>query len=178
MNQLAPGFRTTFLEQYLAFELQKYFPVISASAFYDWGKDELEGLLRHRTGGLGLEANSSGGHTTGLDIQLQRATRSLDESRYTDVYTQLSWRHPKGLGVGVVMDHTSDPLEIDDPQTLGKIETDARTWWAVNLSLSFAGRYDAQVFLGRRRGGTACTSGTCYQVLPFKGVEVRLNTSF
>jgi|GEM_PF-438809 len=178
VNQLAPGFSTTFQEQYLGLELERFIPVFSASAFLDWGKDELEGLLNHRSGGIGLEKTSDKGFTTGLDLQMKRGTRTLDASGFTDIYGQLSWRHPKGFGAGVLMDHTSDPLETDDPATLGQIESDSKTWWAINLSFSFSGKYDALVFAGRRRGGTACTSGTCYQVLPFKGVEVRLRTNF
>jgi len=34
------------------------------------------------------------------------------------------------------------------------------------------------LFLGKRRGGLACTAGTCYQVQPFEGVELRLVSRF
>ena len=30
-----------------------------------------------------------------------------------------------------------------------------------------------QLFAGKRRGGPACTSGICYEVLDFKGAEIK-----
>jgi hypothetical protein len=34
------------------------------------------------------------------------------------------------------------------------------------------------MFAGKRRGGPACTSGICYEVLDFEGIEIRLKTIF
>jgi len=34
------------------------------------------------------------------------------------------------------------------------------------------------LFVGKRRGGLACTAGTCYQVQPFEGAELRLVSRF
>ena len=75
------------------------------------------------------------------------------------------------------MDHTTDPFEVDRPETRA-IETGKRTFWSLNLNARFGTQYDAVLFAGERRGGTACTSGTCYQVLPFRGLEMRINTYF
>ncbi|MDA0747933.1 MAG: hypothetical protein O2954_15540, partial [bacterium] len=111
--------------------------------------------------------------------QLQRASRPLENTpSYTDLYAQVSWQHPSGFGAALVMDRTTDPLEVDDAATLDRVETGARTLWATNLNAQFRGHYEVLLFAGKRRGGTACTSGTCYQVLPFTGVELRLSTHF
>jgi len=37
---------------------------------------------------------------------------------------------------------------------------------------------EVSVFYGSRRGGLTCLSGTCYEVLPFEGVEVRWTAQF
>ena len=178
-NELTEDRITVFKERYLGVDFEKFLPSFSATVFYDWGKDELKGISKHRTGGLLLEGAAWPNHTLGLDFQVQRATRPFaDPPSFTDIYTALSWQHPLGVSIALIVDRTSDPLEIDDPTTLTQIETDARTWWAATLSARFAGRYEALLFAGRRRGGTACTSGTCYQVLPFKGLEIRLTTHF
>jgi hypothetical protein len=34
------------------------------------------------------------------------------------------------------------------------------------------------MFAGKRRGGTACTSGTCYYVPDFEGLELRVLSRF
>ena len=174
-NDLTEDLIRVFKERYLGVDFEKFLPSFSATVFYDWGQDELKGISKHRTGGLLLEGAAWPNHTLGLDFQVQRATRPPS---FTDIYTALSWQHPLGVSIALIVDRTSDPLEVDDPTTLTQIETGARTWWAATLSARFAGRYEALLFAGRRRGGTACTSGTCYQVLPFKGLEIRFTTHF
>ena len=178
-NQLTEDRSTTFNERYIGLDIEKFLPAFSATLFFDWGKDELEGASKHRTGGILLERTTGMSHTLGLDLQFQRLTRPFgDPLSFTDIYSALSWQHPSGISIGLTMDRTPDPLEVDDPATLNRIETGTRTWWAVNLSARLGARHEALLFVGRRRGGTACTSGTCYQVLPFEGLEMRLTTRF
>ena len=173
------GLSTVFDERYLSADLDRFDPALSASAFYGWGRDELEGISDRRTAGLLLESDVAEGQTLAADVQAQRASRPFaDFPTFTDTYASISYRHPLGIGAALMMERSSDLLETDDPATLSRIETAARTWWAVALSGQFAGRYEAQLFAGRRRGGTACTSGTCYQVLPFSGLEIRITSRF
>lgn len=40
------------------------------------------------------------------------------------------------------------------------------------------GKNTVQLFVGERRGGPACSAGICYEVLDFKGVELRITTRF
>jgi hypothetical protein len=37
---------------------------------------------------------------------------------------------------------------------------------------------EATFTFGRQRGGRACTAGTCYEVQPFEGVELRVVSRF
>ena len=46
------------------------------------------------------------------------------------------------------------------------------------LNAQISGHHDLTLFAGERRGGRACTAGTCYEVLPFEGVELRLTSRF
>ena len=74
------------------------------------------------------------------------------------------------------MDRSTDISETDQADTF-EIETDPVRFLSVNLNARF-GPYEALLFAGERRGGTACTSGTCYEVLAFKGAELRILTRF
>ena len=182
-NELAPGFATTFNERYVGLDVEHQPEVhgraISTSLFVDWGKDELKGIGKHRTAGAGIESTTPGGSVAGFDLQVRRAARLPgNEPGFWDVYTQFSFQHPSGVGAALVWDRTSDPFEVDDSATTDRIETGTRTWLAVSLNAAFLDRYEARVFAGRRRGGAACTSGTCYQVLPFNGLEMRFRTYF
>ncbi|MDE3000197.1 MAG: hypothetical protein OXU79_14080 [Gemmatimonadota bacterium] len=182
-NELAPGFSTTFNERYLGVDVE--LPPragghsVTSNVFFDWGKDELKGIGMHRIGGVGVESITPGGSVLGFDLQVRRAARQpRNEPEFRDVFTQLSYQHPLGVGAALVLDRTNDPFEVDDGATPDRIETGTRTWLAVNLNVAFLERYEAFVFAGRRRGGAACTSGTCYLVLPFNGLEMRLKTYF
>ena len=182
-NELAPGFATTFNERYVGLDIERQPEglgrAISTSLFVDWGKDELKGIRMHRIAGAGIESIAPGGAVTGFDLQLRRAARlPRNEPTFRDVYAQFSFQHPSGVGAALVLDRTNDPFEVDDSATTDRIETGSRTWVAVNLNVAFLDRYEALVFAGRRRGGAACTSGTCYQVLPFNGLEMRFKTYF
>ena len=55
-------------------------------------------------------------------------------------------------------------------------ELDAAYWVGAFGNYSFHDRVEFSLFTGIRRGGTACTAGTCYLVLPFEGAEFRITT--
>ena len=182
-NELAPGFTTTFNERYVGLDIDRHPEdhgrAISTSLFVDWGKDELKGIRMHRIAGAGIETFAPGGAVTSFDLQFRRAARlPRNEETFRDVFAQFSFQHPSGAGAALILDRTNDPFEVDDSATTDRIETGSRTWVAVNLNVAFLDRYEALVFVGRRRGGAACTSGTCYLVLPFNGLEMRLKTHF
>lgn len=168
--------QTFFKERHLAFDLYK-FDNLNATIFFNWGKDDLSNIDEHRTTGAVLETTLGNGHTLGLDLQYQRAVHFEDEPSFANAYGALSFHHNRGFGAALVIDHTTDPFEVDRAETF-EIETGSRTFYSLNLNARFGTHFDAIIFAGERRGGTACTSGTCYQVLPFKGVEMRLNTYF
>lgn len=176
-NDLAPTVQTFFEERHLAFDLYK-FDNLNATIFFNWGKDDLNNIDAHRTTGAVLETTLGNGHTLGLDMQYQRAVHLENEPSFANAYGVLSFHHNRrGFGAALAIDHTTDPFEVDRVETF-EIETGNRTFYSLNLNARFGTHFDAIIFAGERRGGTACTSGTCYQVLPFKGVEMRLNTYF
>ena len=176
-NDLTPTFSTFFKERHIGLDLD---PIgsLSAGLFFNWGKDDLTGVKSRRIAGLNIKTDLASGQTIGLDAQHQRASRPFgDPANYKDYYASFSWQHPRGVGAALSMDRTTDPFEVDRPNT-PEIETGVRTFWSLNLNARINARHDIALFAGERRGGTACTSGTCYQVLPFKGMEMRVNTRF
>jgi hypothetical protein len=176
-NTLGPTVTTVFKERHFSFDLEK-FSDLNLGIFFNWGKDDLSGINRRRIAGVVAEKKTTSGQSIGLDLQYQRASRPFgDPQKFTDAYSLISWKHPKGFGAALIMDRTSDPFEVDRPETFD-IETGTRAFWSINLNARISTYYDAVLFAGERRGGTACTSGTCYQVLPFKGLEMRVNTYF
>ena len=54
----------------------------------------------------------------------------------------------------------------------------ALTFTSGTVSGEIGPHFEATLFYGKRRGGLACTAGTCYKVEPFKGTELRLTARF
>lgn len=176
-NALGPTVTTVFNERHLAFDFDSLNDT-NLGIFFNWGKDELAGIEKRRIAGIIVEKTIPAGHTLTADFQYQRASRPFgDPPNFNDTYALFSFQHEKGFGITGVMDRTTDPFEVDRPQTF-EIETGSRAFWSLHLNARIHNNYDAVLFIGERRGGTACTSGTCYQVLPFQGVEMRINTYF
>ena len=81
------------------------------------------------------------------------------------------------LSVSMVLEMSNDPYLTDRPDT-GELEAGMRYWPGLEASYRINPTNTLSLFAGKRRGGPACTSGICYEVLDFEGVEIRLKTKF
>jgi hypothetical protein len=53
----------------------------------------------------------------------------------------------------------------------------SKLWLGVNTLYRLkSGKHTLQLFVGERRGGPACSAGVCYEVLDFKGLELRISS--
>jgi hypothetical protein len=51
-------------------------------------------------------------------------------------------------------------------------------WIGTNMKYQINSTNNLQLFVGQRRGGPACNAGICYEVLDFKGAELRYTARF
>ncbi len=113
-------------------------------------------------------------YTFELDAQFQDVDRRFGDLAlpYTNQYYALAVHRAPSLSAAVQLQRTSDELETGaDPAGI--------TWWrGLNLGGDLGEGHSLHVFVGQRRSGLACTAGICYEVLGFKGVEVRLLNRF
>jgi len=56
------------------------------------------------------------------------------------------------------------------------VSNGTKIWLGGNIKYQLNKNNAIQIFAGERRGGPACNAGVCYEVLDFKGVEIRLKT--
>lgn len=54
----------------------------------------------------------------------------------------------------------------------------SKIWAGANVKYQVNKSNSLQIFAGERRGGPACNAGVCYEVLDFKGIEIRLTSRF
>lgn len=58
------------------------------------------------------------------------------------------------------------------------VENGSKYWLGGGLKFKIKQNHTFQLFAGERRGGPACNSGVCYEVLDFKGIELRISSRF
>ena len=148
--------------------------------FWGAGRDEVEGLTDHWTVGGHLERSLDDGWAVGAGLEHQQAERTTfgEVHAFENTFATLSATRA-GLGtLALQAEFSNDPDVKDDPLTFDVIESEPRTWLGVVAVVVLDANHEATVFAGERRGGTACTSGTCYLVPDFEGVELRLSSRF
>lgn len=144
------------------------------------GRDEVEGITDHRTGGLSLGRAIGDGLSLRLAGEFQRAERTTFDqvAKFDNVFLSLGLDKSGRGTLAVQAEFSGDPDGKDDPLTFDVVETASRHWLGVLATAPLNRHHDATLFVGSRRGGTACTSGTCYLVPDFRGAELRLISRF
>lgn len=153
------------------------FDPLRVTVFMAEGRDDLEFLERHRTAGVGLERDLDDLHALHVSLEAQTVERPDATETHHDALASVGVSRAGVGSVTLTLELSDDPEQTDDPFTL-EVETERRRWLGLTAVALLDRHHELTVFAGKRRGGTACTSGTCYLVPDFSGVEVRLASRF
>jgi len=180
---------TKFFEKFAEFS-HKINSDLKGVLYYSQSKDEFNAISNRKTFGAVLDYNINAHTGSSFEFALQNATRDfeyyLDENDDARLFTPTEFSNmffSASIGIsqsatfGFITERSTDPDETDDPSTFA-IENNPRWWPSLNLSFDAGKIHEFRIFMGNRRGGTACTAGTCYELLPFKGLEIRLISRF
>lgn len=74
--------------------------------------------------------------------------------------------------VSLLYENSNDPFLTVEPDQI------RRSFLGLNASIKPNYKNSIQLFVGERQGGPACSSGVCYEILDFKGIETRWTTRF
>jgi len=148
--------------------------------FYAEGRDDVESISDYWTVGGGVDRDLGdllAGHVT---LEYQKVERNLFDviSGFENIFVSAGLSRAGVGSVSLVAEFSNDPAEKDDSLTFDEVETEPRRWLGAYATLTLDTNHEASVFAGHRRGGTACTSGTCYLVPDFEGVEMRISSRF
>ena len=155
-------------------------PAGEATLFYDEGKDEFSSIAARRIYGGAALWRVSARWSTAIDLERQEATRTLigvPSVWFNDDYAALT---VSLAGIGSLSgqwERSTDPEQEDPALALDGV-VDPRHFFAAILRATLSEHHEATLLVGERRGGRACTAGTCYEVQPFQGVELRLLSRF
>jgi len=152
---------------------------VEITGFFDRQQDTFSRISERKSWGGSGTARMAGDWSLTLDLERSDATRffaptarrrpeSFADQRATLSVARASWG-----SLGVIGERTSDPV-----QRSSKRPNDDRRFFATTVTGRLGERHTATLLVGERRGGRACTAGTCYEVQDFKGAELRLSTRY
>lgn len=76
---------------------------------------------------------------------------------------------------GFIVTRTTDPIDLPS-DLFGEPTSPSALFAGVTLAARVGPHHEVELFAGRRRGGRACVSGTCYEVQSLEGAELRVTS--
>lgn len=169
-NEISADRVPVFQEYFLEYQ---FYPGDKSSAklFVDYAKDPfVNEVNRYATGGYVDLQHNKLSSTVELEWQyIQRETSVSNQ--FSNYYLAYTLSKASKYSVSAVTELTFDPVQIFDSKPYNLYPALITTYQPGNKT-------KLTLFCGKRRGGPACNSGVCYDVLDFKGLELRLNTRF
>ncbi len=145
--------------------------------FFDYSFDEFKQEDKRIAGGLYLTKPLPKRWAVKLETEGQQINRAYGISRtFRNYYSGLIVSKSSKFSTALVWEFTNDVLAADLAST-EQVES-KRNYLSMNFSYKPNSKNSIQFFAGQRRGGPACTSGVCYEVLDFTGLELRWATRF
>ncbi len=140
--------------------------------FADYSLDEVVSEKNRISAGAYYTRLLKNSWSVSVETEFQQITKSFGESnKFNNVYAGFILSKSTKFSTALICEFTNDPVVADLSGTT-KIET-KQLYPGVLLNYKPDNKNSFQLFAGNRRGGPACTSGICYEVLDFKGVELR-----
>ena len=139
--------------------------------FADYSSDEFRREPVRYSTGVVWELAMKNAWSSLLEIEYQHINREgLFPALINNYVLIAGLSHSPKLSFSAVIEMSDDPRLVNTkPQ---------RFWFGADLSYKINRHNTLSVFAGQRRGGPACNSGVCYEVLDFEGVELRFKSKF
>ena len=150
----------------------------SFTVFTDYASDPFKFEDTRLAGGVVWDYSLGGQWSTQLHLEYQYIEREIVEvDKINNGVVILGLSRSPDLGFSFIWELSNDPYLTDLSGNSGS-DNQYRYWPGVEASYKINSSNTLSLFAGKRRGGPACTSGICYEVLDFEGVELRLKTKF
>ena len=158
------GGNTTSFRQFF-FEIQSSFgDRFDYKAFVDYSEDPFKG----ESDRLSFGFYSDIGVTEQFRVlpELECQTFERNENGVYNFNFLLGLNFNSRLFFAPLIEITDDPFIIRDGQS-------TRIYLGNTVRYKWNSRHTLQFFAGQRRGGPQCSAGVCYEILDFRGVELR-----
>ena len=138
--------------------------------FIDYAEDPLKGEYNRISAGAYIEQPIND-HKYGAKLESEWQQFDRDNTDVQNVTNTLTFRKESKIYISIVSEISTDPFLLDNNKS-------KKSWLGTSLKYQFNNKHSFVLFAGERRGGPACNAGVCYEVLDFKGVELRWNARF
>ena len=150
----------------------------SGKFFFDYSIDEFNFERDRIALGTQLSRKWSNRWSSAFSLEYQRFTRNLGLlQNVKNAAATLSVTRAPDLSVGIVWEMTNEADRERLTADQAEPNTFSKNWLAFTAGYQVNRNHFISLFYGTRRGGPACTSGICYDVLDFEGFEMRLSTN-
>lgn len=139
--------------------------------FADYSSDPIKNEKNRYTSGLSLDIRHSKLSSL-FEIQTQFINREgADTTHFRNMFFAYSLNIGSKISATALAELSNDPFLFTD---------DEKNIWYPGINFTYKPNFKntIQVFYGKRRGGPACNSGVCYDVLDFEGFEIRITSHF
>lgn len=135
--------------------------------FVDFAQDPFKG--ENNRWSYGAYAQWKVKKQAGIKTELELQHFLRENQDVYNVALFLGYSYKSKFSAGVITEASNDSFVIT---------SDRKIWIGANAKYKLNRNHTFLLFAGTRRGGPACNSGVCYEVLDFDGVELRLTSRF
>lgn len=161
INHLAKNFAFTeyFIEY--AFGISE---LADLKLFFDYANDDIKGEDNRMSSGFDLDLLLK--HRRSMNIEFEYQTFRRADTRTTNMLLSLAYNSGSKFTGSLLTEYSTDDFLIENGKTY-------KAWLGGNFKYKPNFKNNFLLFAGTRRGGPACTSGVCYEILDFEGIEIR-----
>ncbi len=135
--------------------------------FADYAEDPFKGQEARLSGGIYVDWKLTKKSGLSTEYEFQRFSRF--GNTFQNQLIALTYNYKSKYSVNILAEYSTDDFLLDSGEN-------SRIWFGTNLKYKPGFRNTFLLFAGTRRGGPACNSGVCYEILDFRGMELRWTT--
>ncbi len=143
--------------------------VIPYRLFVDYSKDPFKGQDNRFTVGFYSTIPLSPIWVFSPELEWQRFDRSSGAAQNLSFQFEIGYKSK--IQLAILAESTTDPFLISD-------NSSRNNFLGAYLTYRPNSKNTLRLFGGERQGGPACNSGVCYEILDFRGLELRWSTRF
>lgn len=150
------------------------------TVFADRGFNTFDFVVDRHSLGVAASARLPQAFAVSLDLERKRVeTQGFFGPRewFQDEFVSVAVSRAGWGTAGMSVTRTSDPRDLPSDD-FGLPTAERASFIGGSLSGDVGQSHQVSLFAGRRRGGRACTSGTCYDVPSLEGAELRVTSRF